>query len=199
MESEAERHWLDSSSGDFKEFFTTLLKQNKSVTDAKEFLNYFNGYQTLLTHAVKTNDQELDQIAQQKHTIIHCPISNRLLGNPTLNIKKVQEKNIRWIVATDGLSSNYKLDLFEEMKIALFMHSDTPLLKLAQELIKGVTIHAAEALGLNTGEIKVGKNSDMIILDLDAEPNKELAIHLILHRYNISKVFINGKLEKGDE
>ena len=63
MESEAERHWLDSSSGDFKEFFTTLLKQNKSVTDAKEFLNYFNGYQTLLTHAVKTNDQELDQIA----------------------------------------------------------------------------------------------------------------------------------------
>jgi len=37
----------------------------------------------------------------------------------------------------------------------------------------------------------------MLVLDLDSEPNDELAIHLILHRYNISKVFINGKLTKG--
>lgn len=199
MESEAERNWLDSSSGDFKEFFSTLLKQNKSVSDAKEFLSYFNGYETLLTHAVQANKQELETIAKQNHTIIHCPISNRLLGNPTLNIKNLNEKNIRWIVATDGLSSNYKLDLFEEMKISLFMHSDAPLLQFAQELIKAVTINAANALGLNTGEIVEGKNADMLVLDLDSEPNEELAIHLILHRYNISKVFINGKLEKGNE
>ncbi len=199
MESEAERNWLDSSSGDFQKFFKTLLKQEKSVSDADEFLSYFDGYETLFTHAVKTNDKELDHIAQQKHTIIHCPISNRLLGNPTLDIKKLREKNIRWIVATDGLSSNYKLDLFEEMKISLFMHSNEPLLDLATELIKATTINAAQALGINTGEIKEGKNADMLVLDLDGEPNKELAIHLILHRYNISKVFINGKLEKGNK
>ena len=197
MESEAERNWLDSSSGDFKEFFSKLLKQEKNVSDAKEFLSYFDGYETLLTHAVKTNNQELDTIEKEKHTIIHCPISNRLLGNPTLDIKQLNEKNIRWVVATDGLSSNYKLDLFEEMKISLFMHSDAPLLEFAKELIKAVTCNAAQALRLNTGEIKEGKNADMLVLDLDSEPNDELAIHLILHRYNISKVFINGKLEKG--
>ena len=39
----------------------------------------------------------------------------------------------------------------------------------------------------------------MLILDLDKEPTKELAIHLILHRYNISKIFINGELKKGDK
>lgn len=199
MESEAERNWLDSSSGAFKEFFQTLLQQNRNVSDAKEFLSYFDDYETLLTHAVQTNDEELEHIAQQKHTIIHCPISNRLLGNPTLNIKKLNEKNIRWIVATDGLSSNYKLDLFEEMKISLFMHSDAPLLDFAKQLIEGVTIRAAEALGLNTGEIKEKKNADMLVLDLDTKPNEELAIHLILHRYNISKIFINGKLVKGNE
>ena len=196
MESEAERNWLDSNDGDFKEFFKNLLKQNNAICDSKEFLQYFDGHNALLTHAVQANDEELDHIAQNKHTIIHCPISNRLLGNPTLNIKKLNEKNIRWIVATDGLSSNYKLDLFEEMKMSLFMHSDAPLLEFAQALIDGVTINAAEALGLNTGEIKEGKNADMLVLDLDAQPTKELAIHLILHRYNISKVYINGKLKK---
>ncbi|QOP43145.1 metal-dependent hydrolase [Sulfurimonas sediminis] len=199
MESEAERNWLDSSSGDFKEFFKTLLKQDRSISDAKEFLNYFDGFEALLTHAVKTNEEELEKIAKQNHTVIHCPISNRLLGNPTLNIKKLNEKKIRWIVATDGLSSNYQLDLFEEMKISLFMHSNAPLLELAKQLIQGVTLHAAQALGLNTGEIKEGKNADMIVLDLDTEPNEELAVHLILHRYNISKIFINGKFVKGDD
>ena len=196
MESEAERNWLDSSQGPFKDFFTNLLKQTSAVCDSYEFLQYFNTKKTLFTHAVTANNEELEIIKENNHTIIHCPISNRLLGNPTLNIKQLNDKNINWIVATDGLSSNYKLDLFEEMKVSLFMHSDAPLLSFAQELIKGVTINAAKALELNTGEIIEGKNADMIVLDLDSEPNEELAIHLILHSYNISKVYINGKLEK---
>jgi len=196
MESQAERDWLDGSEGDFKDFFHNLLKQNSKICDAEEFLGYFDGYETLLTHGVQTNENERETIARENHTIIHCPISNRLLGNPTLNIKQLNDKKIRWIVATDGLSSNYKLDLFEEMKMSLFMHANAPLLGFANALIKGVTINAAEALGINAGEIAVGKNADMIVLDLDKEPTEELAIHLILHRYNISKVYINGKLEK---
>ena len=199
MESQAERDWLEKSEGDFKKFFKELLKQENAVCDAQEFLEHFDGHNALLTHGVNANDEELNSIAKNSHTIIHCPISNRLLGNKTLDLHKLQEKNIRWIVATDGLSSNYKLDLFEEMKISLFMHPDMPLLELANSLIRSVTKDAAEALGLNTGEIKEGKNADMIVLDLQSQPNKELAIHLILHRYNISRVYVNGTLKKLNE
>ncbi|MEO1953626.1 MAG: metal-dependent hydrolase [Campylobacterales bacterium] len=198
MESQAERDWLDNNNGDFKEFFDKLLKQNSAVSTSKEFLEYFDTYNALLTHVVNADEDELNTIAKNNHTIIHCPISNRLLGNKTLDIKKLIDKNIRWVVATDGLSSNYKLDLFEEMKISLFMHSEAPLLELAKQLIKGVTIHPANALGLNTGEIKEGKNADMLVLNLDKKPNEELPIHLILHRYDISKIYINGKQVKGD-
>ena len=196
MESQAERDWLDRSEGDFKEFFANFLKQNSAVSDSHEFLEHFEASNTLLTHVVEANDTELEKIAKSKHTIIHCPISNRLLGNKTLNIKALNDKNIRWIVATDGLSSNYKLDLFEEMKMSLFMHANAPLVGFANQLLKGVTINAAQALGLNTGEIAEGKNADMLILDLDKEPSEELALHLILHRYNIAQVYINGKLVK---
>lgn len=198
MESVAEREWLDEDKGDFKEFFDKLLSQNKSVTSAEEFLEYFEGTNALLTHVTNANKDEIETIAKNNLTVIHCPISNRLLGNPTLDVKELNENKIRWIVATDGLSSNYDLDLFEEMKISLFMHSSAPLKEFAQALIDGVTVHAAEALGLNTGVIEAGKNADMIVVDLEAEPTPELPIHLILHRYNISKVYINGKLEKGE-
>ncbi|OHE11185.1 MAG: chlorohydrolase [Sulfurimonas sp. RIFOXYD12_FULL_36_11] len=196
MESSAEREWLDSSKGDFKDFFENLLKQNSAVSDSSEFLEHFNEHKTLLTHVVKANENELKTIASSQHTIIHCPISNRLLSNGVLDLTKLEKESIRWVLATDGLSSNYKLDLFEEMKCALFMHSNMPLLELAKKLIMSVTKNAADALGLNTGEITEGKNADMIVLDLDKEPNDELAIHLILHRYNISKVYVNGTLKK---
>ncbi|MFA5454748.1 MAG: metal-dependent hydrolase [Sulfurimonas sp.] len=196
MESNAERDWIDKSSGDFKEFFENLLKQNSAISDSSEFLEHFDGHKALLTHVVKANEEELKTLSKNSHTVIHCPISNRLLGNGALDLKKLEEHNIRWICATDGLSSNYELNLFEEMKIALFMHSNMPLLDLAKKLIKSVTINASDALGLNCGEIAEGKNADMLVLDLDREPNDELAIHLILHRYNISKVYINGMLKK---
>lgn len=197
MESSAERDWLDKSEGDFKDFFQNLLKQNSSLSSSSEFLEHFSGHMTLLTHAIKANEEELKMLSSNGHTVIHCPISNRLLGNGALDLKKLQEHNIRWICATDGLSSNYKLDLFEEMKCALFMHSNMPLLELAKQLIRSVTKDAADALGINSGEIAEGKSADMIVLDLQSKPSDELAIHLILHRYNISKVYINGILEKG--
>ena len=193
MESKAEREWLDSSDGDFKEFFTNLLKQNSNVSDSKEFLEHFDGYNTLLTHVVKANEDELNSIAKHKQTVIHCPISNRLLGNGVIDLEQLREKKIRWILATDGLSSNYSLNLFEEMKIALFIHSNTPLNKLAKELLRSVTIDASDALGLNKGDIKEGKDSDMIVLDLDKTPTEDIALHLILHKYNISNIIINGE------
>lgn len=195
MESRAEREWLDKNEGDFKDFFENLLKQSSSVSDSREFLEHFNGQKTLLTHVVKANKEELKTISSNNHTVIHCPISNRLLGNGALNLAELEKEGVKWILATDGLSSNYKLDLFEEMKCALFMHSEMPLLDLAKKLLLSVTKDAAEALGVNAGEIKEGKNADMIVLDLDKEPNDELAIHLILHRYNISKIYINGKAQ----
>lgn len=198
MESEAERDWLDDSKGDFQEFFKKFLNQEQNVSNSKEFLEHFDQTPTLLTHVVKSNEDELTKIKNSNHTIIHCPISNRLLGNGILNIKELNEHKIPWVIATDGLSSNYKLDLFEEMKISLFTHANAPLNDFAKQLIAAATKNAANALGLNTGEIAEGKNADMLVIDLESEPNEELATHLILHHYNISKVFINGKLEKGE-
>lgn len=197
MESQAERQWLDKNDGEFKEFFTELLSQEKAVTTSKEFLELFKNKKTLLTHVVKANKDELNEISKNNHTIIHCPISNRLLGNGAIDLDELEKQNIKWICATDGLSSNYKLDLFEEMKIALFMHTDKHLISFAKKLINSVTIDAAKALNLNTGEIAKGKNADMLVLDLDEEMDEDrIALHLILHRYNISKIFINGNLEK---
>ena len=199
MESPAERDWLDENDGELKPFFKELLKQDYAVNTSLEFLELFKDIPTLFTHVVHANEKEYKILKDAEHTIVHCPISNRLLGNGALNLDTIEQHKIKWLCATDGLSSNYTLNLFEEMKIALFMHKDTDLLQLAKALLNSVTIDAAKALKLNTGEVTEGKNSDFIVLELGEEASEQLPVHLILHQYPISHRYINGKFAQLDD
>ena len=197
MESPEERQWLDENAGAFRPFFNDFLKQTTAVNTAGEFLSLFDSHPTLMTHVVHANDRELRHLAEQGHTVIHCPISNRLLGNGAIDLDALERHNINWVCGTDGLSSNYRLDLFEEMKIALFMHSDAPLLPLAERLIESVTLRAAQALGLNKGSIEAGRDADMLVMRLDHEPDEQLPLHLLLHGYPIETVYIGGNSVNG--
>lgn len=193
MESPAEREWLDSNSGAFAPFFQNFLKQTQAANTAEEFLSYFRDVPTLFTHAVHASDEELAAISEGNHTIIHCPISNRLLGNGVLDLKPLEEKHIRFVCGTDGLSSNYTLDLFEEMKIALFIHPNDDLLSLAQKLWQAVTSEAAEALRLNCGKIMTGYDADFLVMRVNYPINEQLPIHLINQPRVIESIYIQGE------
>ena len=193
LESPAEREWLDTNSGAFAPFFQNFLKQTQAANTAEEFLSYFHDVPTLFTHAVQASDEELATISEGNHTIIHCPISNRLLGNGVLDLKSLEEKNIRFVCGTDGLSSNYALDLFEEMKISLFIHPQEDLLSLAHSLWQSVTANAAEALRLNCGKIIPTFDADFLIMRVNYPINEQLPIHLITQPRNIQSVYIQGE------
>lgn len=197
LESPAERQWLDDNSGDFKPFFNDFLKQEYAVNDAESFLVLFEDVPTLMTHVVQANAEELKALSDGGHTVIHCPVSNRLLGNGAIDLDALEAHGIHWITGTDGLSSNYALDLFEEMKIALFMHRDAPLLPLAQKLLNSATVGAANALQLNCGEIAEGKAADLLWLELDHVPDAATPLHLLLQRYPLRRVYIDGNRVKG--
>jgi len=197
MESPSEREWLDENDGDFKPFFENFLRQHQAANTATEFLSYFHDIPTLFTHVVHASSQELSQIREGDHTIIHCPISNRLLGNGALNLETVQANGIRWICGTDGLSSNYTLDLFEELKIALFMHHSHDLLGLSHQLWRSITVDAADALQLNCGTIAPTFDADLLIARVNYPINDQLPIHLLLRPPHIESVYINGQKVKG--
>ena len=193
LESSAEKEWCDNNEGAFAEFFKTFLNQERAVNTSDAFLSLFDDTPTLLTHGIFAQDEALQRIKKARHTVVHCPISNRLLGNGALDIERLNKLGIDWIVATDGLGSNYTLDLFEEMKIALFMQHGSDIAALAKQLVQNVTCNAAKALGVEKGEIREGKDADMLLLELDEEPNEQIALHLILQRYNIIHTIINGE------
>ncbi|MDP1783827.1 MAG: aminofutalosine deaminase family hydrolase [Sulfuricurvum sp.] len=198
MESSSERTWLDTNSGDFKPFFENFLKQTQAANTAREFLTYFRDVPTLFTHVIHATADELEQIHDGGHTVIHCPISNRLLGNGIIDLARLHSNNIRWVCGTDGLSSNYALDLFEEMKIALFMHHSLDLLTLSHQLWRSVTCDAANALGLNCGTIAPSFDADILVARIHYPINDQLPIHLLLRPPHIESVYILGDKVKGD-
>ncbi|MDR0762098.1 MAG: metal-dependent hydrolase, partial [Campylobacteraceae bacterium] len=136
MESLHERKWLDNASGAMGEFMKDFNPHAKPMTTSYEFLELFNGVKTLFVHAVHAKDDELKMISEQKNTVAHCPRSNALLGTGALDIKNI---NALLTLGTDGLSSNISLNLWDEMRAALFTHQNHELNSLAILLLQAAT------------------------------------------------------------
>ena len=196
LESKSEKRWLESASGEFKPFFEQVFKLSAPFITPSEFLQAFEEVKTLFVHCVFAGVEELDKISAMGSSIVHCPVSNRLLGCSLLSLEQVKNREIPYMVATDGLSSNYSLNLFSELRSALMMHEGLDLPLLARDLLRSVTDIAAKALGLNVGRIAEGYAADLLLFKLPGCTHDDLMVylHTILHApAQMDAVFIDGQ------
>ncbi|MEA3352954.1 MAG: metal-dependent hydrolase [Campylobacterota bacterium] len=195
QESKAENDWLNYSEGEFETFFKDMLDQHKSLQKPSDFLYQFKDIDNLsFTHCVEANESELQQIKQLGGTIIHCPNSNRLLSNASLNLSYLDD--IPLAMGTDGLSSNHTLNMFEELRSAFFIHTNFTPEKLSKKLLTAATKGGADALGLKKGVLKKGYDADIICFKLpDNCEDDNIATSVLLHTTNADKVYIKGKNE----
>jgi len=192
LESQAEREWLESSSGALRAFFLKYFNTSTTVTNIEEFMHAFDTYPTHFAHCVQATEDELNYLAEKGHSIAHCPRSNRYLGCGRLAI---EDLSLPFSVATDGLSSNDSLNIFDELKAAIMLHHDIPIQELSEQLLRTVTGDAADILGLNCGKIEVDKLADFAVVTLPEAPQRtdELALWSILHTKEVSEVYIEGE------
>ncbi len=195
MESVAEREWIDCGKGEFKSFFAPFNPHAKPFLNGVEYIKLFENCKTLFTHCVHVNDDELNIIRNFNATITHCPTSNRLLGTGLMNIKNIKQKGINLTIGTDGYSSNRSLNIWDELRVALFSHVDENLSSLAKEILKSVTLNAQKALDLKCGTLEVGKYADFVSFTLEQIPKDldDLPLSLILHVKKVDKIFIQGE------
>ncbi len=195
LESPAEREWLEHGSGAFREFFEKFFNTSTPVTTIEAFLHAFDTYPTHFVHCVQANEAELIHLKERGHTIAHCPRSNRYLGCGRLALERLESFNLPYSVATDGLSSNDSLNIFDEFRAALMLHHQAPVDRLAHRLIKASTEDAAQALGLNSGKIVVGKDADFALITLPELPKRpeEIALWTLLHTKEADAVYIEGE------
>lgn len=194
MESKAERAWIDRNKGEFKLFFKNMFSLEKSFWEPQEFIKLLEGSNHGFIHCNYATARELELMRYQNGTVVHCPVSNRLLGADALNIELLKNLNINYVVATDGLSSNFSTSLFDELRAALFTHYGLNIHILAQDLLRSVTANAAALLGLDSGTIEAGKAADLISITLPgAATMQNVALNTILHTKEVDAIYINGE------
>jgi 5-methylthioadenosine/S-adenosylhomocysteine deaminase len=133
----------------------------------------------LLVHCVRATDSDFDVVKSRNASVAHCPKSNWKLGHGSMNLKAAHQKKIRLGLGSDSVASNNTMDFFEEMRFTAFNPSwqqeqtnaetqDRMKGLAAQDLLRIATLGGAEALGIseNVGSIEIGKQADLIAVDL---------------------------------
>jgi 5-methylthioadenosine/S-adenosylhomocysteine deaminase len=158
---------------------------------------------TQLVHMTALTDGDIDLVAQTGAHIIHCPESNLKLASGLCPVQTLRNKGINVALGTDGAASNNSLDLFGEMRTAALLAkavaNDAAALT-DWEALEMATLNGAKALGLDdlVGSLEVGKQADIIAIDLSAleqqpvyQPISQLVYTACGH--HVSHSWINGQ------
>lgn len=128
---------------------------------------------TLAAHCVQVQPEEIDLLQAKGVRIAHNPSSNLKLASGIAPVLQWLRQGIPVGLGTDSILSNNNLDLFEEMRLAVFLQrlaSGDGAALPAEQALWMATRGSAACLGLEQeiGSLEVGKKADVILLDLRA-------------------------------
>ena len=154
-------------------------------------------------HCVWCTDDDFRIMAEKGLTLVHNPTSNMKLGSGFARIVRAMELGVNVALGTDGPASNDNLDMFEEMHLASLVHkglANDPTVLSPWDVIEMATKNGARALGRNdVGEIAVGKEADLCVVDLDrphllpAHDIPNLVVHS-MHSSDVVMTVVGGEI-----
>jgi 5-methylthioadenosine/S-adenosylhomocysteine deaminase len=151
------------------------------------------GPDTQIVHAVWVDQDEIDMIANAKAPVIHCPVSNAVLGSGIAPVVKMLASGIDLRLGTDGPASNDTQDIWETLKAAVtFARAKT---------LDPTALSPAQALKLASGgkTLRVGGTADLTIVDLNQPgvvPVQDVESALVLgtHGSVVKTVIVGGEI-----
>lgn len=158
---------------------------------------------TLAAHCVHVTEDDIAIMAEKQVRVAHNPGSNLKLASGIAPVPAMRKAGIVVGLGTDGASSNNKLDMFAEMRLAALIHkaaSLDPFAIKAEEALQMGTKDGAMCLGYDDlGELKEGYLADLILVDRSGWHWKPRfnSISLAIYAGNsmdVDTVMVNGKV-----
>ena len=162
----------------------------------------------ILAHQVNTTKNDMRILKETGTNIVHNPLANTILGSGMPPIIEMIESDIPVVISTDGSGSADNQNILSAARLASqyqkAFHKDATLLK-AQDLLERITIAPAKMLRLNAGSLEVGKDADVILIDLNKPNLTPTRIDNVMENLiwasdgsEVRWVIANGKLLKDD-
>lgn len=171
-ESRDEVRFLRGESNGFEKSVFPLIGKDTFMRQVRDTpfeymknIGFFNGTRSTLVHMVHVKDSEVDELAEHEAGVVLCPRSNAFLrvGHPPVaSLSRLKRIGL----GTDGLSSNYNLDMLEEMRYLHSISSKPLRRRAAYFTVYAATLGGARALFIeeHTGSLEPGKDADIIFL-----------------------------------
>ncbi len=128
---------------------------------------------TAAAHCTHLEPDDLALLARRKVSAVHCPTSNAKFANGVADVTAMIRAGMNVCLGTGSPAANNNLDLFETMKIAALLAKTAS--GNAKELpipaiLMMATVCGARAQGRQAecGQLKVGMDADVILLDFSA-------------------------------
>ena len=127
---------------------------------------------TVAVHCNWLTKEDMEILADTGVGVSHNPESSMKLAAGVAPVTEMLERKINVGLGTDGSASNNDLDMFREMDSTAKIHkviSLNPMAMSAQTVLRTATIGGAKLLGLGNliGSIEVGKQADIILIDMN--------------------------------
>jgi 5-methylthioadenosine/S-adenosylhomocysteine deaminase len=157
---------------------------------------------TIFGHGVHLSDSDMVIAASKGTSVGHCPGSNLKLGSGLARFNDLRKAGITVGLGTDSCSSSNDLDMFSVMRMAAHVVAlrQSPADVDLVAIVRAATIEAARAVGLadRVGSIEIGKEADLIALDLRAAhltPVHDLLALLVFAagRGDVTDVWVAGE------
>jgi 5-methylthioadenosine/S-adenosylhomocysteine deaminase len=157
----------------------------------------------MAVHATQLTDAEIDLIAREHASVVHCPRSNLKLASGGCRVADLLSAGANVALGTDSAASNNRLDMFAELQLAALLGKhvagDASAVS-AEQALQMATISGARALGLDSqlGSIEVGKSADVICVELETLhqlPVLDPVSHLVYttSRDQVTDVWVAGE------
>jgi cytosine/adenosine deaminase-related metal-dependent hydrolase len=151
-----------------------------------------------VVHMTNATEDEMSLVAKSGTGIVICPRANGVLGAGIPKVGQMLKHDCLVAIGTDNVMLNSPDILRELDYIWKASRATEGEMLRAQELLKMVTINAAQMLRLNNGCIEVGRAADLIFIDkkhADLYPMHDpyAAIVHRLSQSSIRAVMINGR------
>jgi 5-methylthioadenosine/S-adenosylhomocysteine deaminase len=167
------------------------------------------GPHTVLAHCNWLTGEEIGLLASTGTSVSHNPTSNMKLGTGVCPVPDLRKAGVNVGLGTDGMLSNFHLDMFEVMRGACLLqrihHLDANALTSFQ-VLEMATRGGARAVGLEheLGSIEPGKRADAIIVNMDRVhlrpllrgPHDNLIAMLVwcVHGADVETVLVDGRV-----
>jgi 5-methylthioadenosine/S-adenosylhomocysteine deaminase len=116
---------------------------------------------TQIVHAVWVDETEIELLASRDALIVHCPVSNAVLGSGIAPLRKLLNTGMKIRLGTDGPASNDTQDCFENMKMAIC------LARASQNDANNISCRDAISMATSSNELVQGAKADLIFVDLN--------------------------------